>query len=59
MIILNYITYFPNLSYYKIRLPGSPRVSIVKNRSVCLFGLYLLFLVGFDRDQFNVPEESK
>lgn len=35
------------------RLPGSPRISIVKNRSVSLFFLYFFFMVGFDKTQLN------
>jgi hypothetical protein len=44
---------------FTVRLPLSPRTSIVKHRAACLAALYLLFLLGFDPDLFSLPEAIK
>ena len=36
------------------RLPSSPRIMIVKHRAISMIGLFLLFLVGFDREIFHL-----
>ena len=38
------------------RLPSSPRISIVKNRSISMIAMYILFLVGFDRATFDLSQ---
>jgi hypothetical protein len=48
-----------NFLWFTVRLPLSPRTSIVKHRAACLAALYLLFLLGFDPDLFSLPEAIK
>jgi len=38
------------------KLPSSPRIMIVKNRSISMFGLFVLFLFGFDPQTFNLSD---
>ena len=43
---------------FQLRLPTSPRISIVKHRSFALFMLYLLFLTGLDPNRINLHVDS-